>query len=160
MSRIRRLAALTGLAVALSGAAVTVTTAPAYAGTSLSTLEKRAVAATNKERAKVGCKAVRRSGSLTKASRAHSADMVRGNYFGHTSPDGRTFVQRAGAAGHHRPVGENIAWGQRTAAQVIGAWMNSPGHRANILNCTAKTIGVGVARKSNGTLYWTQLFGG
>ena len=85
--------------------------------------------------------------------------MVKRNYFSHTSPDGTTFVTRAKAAGYTSPIGENIAWGYRTPEAVMTAWMNSPGHRANILNCKAKAVGVGLARKADGTPYWTQVFG-
>jgi uncharacterized protein YkwD len=53
---------------------------------------------------------------------------------------------------------ENIAYGQRTAQEVVTAWMNSPGHRANILSSSTTQIGVGAAKKSDGTLYWTQMF--
>ena len=53
---------------------------------------------------------------------------------------------------------ENIASGQRTAAEVMNSWMNSAGHRANILNATYNQLGVGAAKDSNGNLYWTQMF--
>jgi uncharacterized protein YkwD len=55
-------------------------------------------------------------------------------------------------------AGENIAYGQRTAAEVMNTWMNSAGHKANILSQTYTTIGVGVAKTAGGTLYWTQEF--
>jgi uncharacterized protein YkwD len=93
---------------------------------------------------------------LTASAQGHSTDMANQNYFSHTSKDGRTFDQRIKAAGYPRPGGENIAKGQRTAESVMQAWMDSPGHRANIENCDFKTIGVGVDTRG---FYWTQNFG-
>jgi uncharacterized protein YkwD len=81
------------------------------------------------------------------------------NYFSHTGRDGSTFTTRASRAGYNYAIGENIAWGYRTPDAVMTAWMNSSGHKANILNCKAKSIGVGLARKADGTPYWTQEFG-
>ena len=95
-------------------------------------------------------------------ARAHSADMATKGYFDHTSPDGRSPFDRMRAAGYRgNLMGENIAAGQRTAAAVETAWMNSPGHRANILNCGYKVIGIGVATRSSSPygIYWTQDFG-
>jgi uncharacterized protein YkwD len=87
--------------------------------------------------------------------------MATNDYFSHTAPDGSTFVDRAVAAGYPRNEagGENIAMGYRTAADVMDGWMDSEGHRANILNCDFAAIGVGLARDSGGTPYWTQVFG-
>ena len=82
------------------------------------------------------------------------------NYFSHTSKDGRSPWDPHPAQGYHYGSAENIAAGQRTAAAVVSAWMNSTGHRKNILNCSNKAVGVGVSRGS-GTyyIYWTQDFG-
>jgi uncharacterized protein YkwD len=55
-------------------------------------------------------------------------------------------------------AGENIAYGQRTPAEVMNDWMNSPGHRSNIMNPTYTEIGVGLAKNSSGVCYWTQQF--
>src|SRR5947209_19244312 len=85
--------------------------------------------------------------------------MVANNFFSHTGSNGSTFVNRVNAAGYSRPLGENIAWGQRTPAAVMTAWMNSAPHKANILNCAAKALGVGVATKADATPYWPQAFG-
>jgi uncharacterized protein YkwD len=93
---------------------------------------------------------------LTASAQGHSSDMADQNYFSHTSKDGRTFDQRIKAAGYPRPGAENIAKGQRTAAQVMESWMDSPGHRDNILNCSYKAIGVAVDTRG---FYWTQNFG-
>jgi uncharacterized protein YkwD len=68
-------------------------------------------------------------------------------------------VTRAKAAGYSAPIAENIAWGYRDGAQVVTSWMNSPAHKANIVNCKAKAVGVGAAYAANGTPYYTQDFG-
>ncbi|GLZ42986.1 hypothetical protein Acsp05_66100 [Actinokineospora sp. NBRC 105648] len=114
------------------------------------------LAITNDERAKAGCAPLAIDARLNAAGQGHSEDMAAQNYFSHTSLDGRTFVDRAKAAGYPSPGAENIAKGQRTAAQVMSAWMGSSGHRANILNCGLKTMGLGFV--ANG-FYWTQVFG-
>ncbi|MFC4945360.1 CAP domain-containing protein [Pseudonocardia sp. GCM10023141] len=114
------------------------------------------VTLTNQERAKAGCAALRRDDRLDTAAQGHSADMSLQSYFSHDSLDGRTFVTRITNAGYPDPGGENIARGQRTAAEVVQAWMNSPGHKRNILDCTFTTIGVGFDQNGD---YWTQDFG-
>jgi uncharacterized protein YkwD len=121
-------------------------------------LEDQVTALVNTERAKAGCGSVRTDERLRKAARAHSQDMADRDYFSHTALDGRSPWDRAEAAGYSQPIGENIAKGQRTPAAVMDAWMNSDGHRRNILNCDAKAIGVGLAY-DGGTPVWTQLFG-
>jgi uncharacterized protein YkwD len=115
----------------------------------------------NQRRSRAGCGPVRTDERLRAAARGHSRDMATKNYFSHTAPDGSTFVDRAAAAGYPRNQagGENIAMGYRTPADVMAGWMDSDGHRANILNCDFKAIGVGLARDSRGTPYWTQVFG-
>jgi uncharacterized protein YkwD len=115
----------------------------------------------NQERAKAGCGAVRTDERLRAAAGGHSRDMATNDYFSHTAPNDSTFVDRAAAAGYPRDQagGENIAMGYRTPADVMDGWMNSEGHRANILNCDFKAIGVGLARDSGDTPYWTQVFG-
>jgi uncharacterized protein YkwD len=95
---------------------------------------------------------------LARAARAHSADMDHRHYFDHDSRDGRSPWDRIKAAGYPAPGAENIAMGQPTAASVMNAWMNSSGHRANILNCGLKSIGVGVQYDSGGP-WWTEDFG-
>jgi uncharacterized protein YkwD len=114
----------------------------------------------NKERAKVGCTALRTDERLRTAARAHSADMAKQNYFSHVSKDGSTFVDRIARAGYPRQsaAAENIAVGYATAADVVKGWMNSDGHRRNILNCDNKAVGVGLAYRGK-TPYWTQDFG-
>jgi uncharacterized protein YkwD len=115
----------------------------------------------NVARASAGCRALRVDVHLTAAARLHSEDMARHNYFSHTSLDGRSPWDRIRAQGYAYGSAENIAAGQRTPAAVMTAWMNSPGHRANILNCASAAIGVGIGRNSASTygIYWTQDFG-
>ncbi|WP_131740651.1 CAP domain-containing protein [Actinomadura roseirufa] len=123
------------------------------------TLAEQVVALANAERAKNGCAALTSQAGLQAAAQGHSDDMVARNFFSHTNPSGREPGARITAAGYRwSTYGENIAYGQKTPAEVMTAWMNSSGHRANILNCRFKEIGVGVAFKS-GTPYWTQDFG-
>ncbi|WP_018657557.1 CAP domain-containing protein [Actinomadura flavalba] len=119
--------------------------------------EVAVVSLTNKERAKAGCPALRTDARLMTSARRHSADMSAKNYFSHDSQNGDSPWKRMEDAGYRSPGAENIAKGQRTAASVMDAWMKSPGHRANILNCKLKAIGVGMV--SSGGPYWTQNFG-
>jgi uncharacterized protein YkwD len=121
-------------------------------------LEDQVTSLVNAERGKAGCGRVRTNEKLRTAARGHSRDMAERDYFSHDSPDGRSPWDRARAAGYSQPIGENIAKGQRTPASVMVAWMNSDGHRRNILNCDAKAVGVGLAYDGN-TPVWTQLFG-
>jgi uncharacterized protein YkwD len=110
----------------------------------------------NAARSDAGCGALRVDDRLVAAAQAHSDDMAAQDYFSHTSLDGRTFTDRVLAAGYPSPGGENIAQGQQGARAVHDAWMNSEGHRANILNCAFTAIGVGL---HEGTWTWTQNFG-
>ncbi|MEV0185029.1 CAP domain-containing protein [Streptomyces sp. NPDC050625] len=97
---------------------------------------------------------------LTAAAQAHSADMVARDFYSHTAPEGSQPWDRAAAAGSaRRTIGENIACGQRSPAEVVEGWMNSPGHRANILKPGFTHIGVGFAGGGRAGTYWTQLFG-
>ncbi|MGW8633647.1 CAP domain-containing protein [Streptomyces sp. NPDC055793] len=119
------------------------------------------VALTNRERAGAGLRPLAVDAALTRAAQAHSADMVARDFYAHTDPDGGKPWDRAAAAGAaRRTVGENIACGQRSAADVVEGWMNSPGHRANILKADFTHIGVGLAGGGRAGTYWTQLFGG
>ncbi len=114
------------------------------------------LALTNTERAAAGCSPVTLDNRLNKAAQLHSEDMSANNYFSHTGQNGSSFVDRVTAQGHPSPGAENIARGQSSAESVMEAWMNSEGHRANILNCSLTTMGVGVVT-SDWT--WTQVFG-
>lgn len=118
------------------------------------------VTLTNQERATAGCKPLTVNATLTTVAQAHSVDMAKNNYFDHNSKDGKTPFDRMSKAGYgYRMAAENIAMGQPTPAAVMDAWMNSAGHKANILNCGLKQIGIGYALNGNGTPYWTQDFG-
>ncbi|MBA9001267.1 CAP domain-containing protein [Thermomonospora cellulosilytica] len=128
------------------------------AGSGLTSLEARVVELTNQERAKAGCGALRVDRRLVNAARGHSADMAAKGYFSHNSPSGETPWDRMKKAGYPASGGENIAMGYPTAEAVMKGWMNSSGHRANILNCGYKAIGVGVKTGSGGP-WWTQNFG-
>ncbi len=121
-----------------------------------SSLAGQVIDLVNAERADAGCSPVSNESHLAAAAQGHSDDMSARNYFSHTTPEGTTFDQRIRAAGYDKPGAENIAKGQSNAAKVMDAWMNSEGHRANILNCKLKKIGVGVNTKG---MYWTQNFG-
>jgi uncharacterized protein YkwD len=159
LARLARPAVLATAAVAVAAATVAMGASPASAATSLSTLESRAVKATNAARAAHKCAPLRVDGKLTTAARRHSTDMATKNYFSHVSKDGRAFTTRAAQAGYKAASAENIAWGYPTGDEVVKAWLKSPGHRANILNCKNRAVGVGVARKADGSLMWTQIFG-
>ncbi|MEY7979636.1 CAP domain-containing protein, partial [Streptomyces pilosus] len=111
---------------------------------------------TNTERAKAGCGPVKLDDRLARAAQLHSEDMSANDYFSHTGQNGSSFVDRAKAQGHPSPGAENIARGQSSAASVMDAWMNSEGHRANILNCSLNSLGVGVTEND---WTWTQVFG-
>ncbi|MGW4705645.1 CAP domain-containing protein [Streptomyces sp. NPDC004285] len=112
----------------------------------------------NDERAKVGCTPVHADAKLAALAGAFSADMATRGFFDHTDPDGDTPWVRAEQAGVTGMGGENIARGQVDAAAVMASWMNSDGHRANILNCDFTTLGVGVVFGDGGP-WWTQDFG-
>ncbi|MFH8788344.1 CAP domain-containing protein [Streptomyces roseoverticillatus] len=126
----------------------------------LARLTAEVTALTNAERAAAGLRPLAADHRLAAAAQAHSDDMVARDFYAHTSPEGSEPWDRARAAGAPHPgIGENIACGQRGAAEVVQGWMNSPGHRANILKPDFAYIGVGYATGSRAGTYWTQLFG-
>ena len=138
----------------------TPTTKPTTKPVEASTLEAEVVTLTNNYRVANGCGALRIDTRLVAAARAHSTDMVAKDFFSHTGSNGSTFVQREVLAGYSTGASaENIAWGYRSAQDVVTGWINSPGHKANILNCGSVAVGVGLALKADGTPYWTQDFG-
>ena len=154
-------------AVSAATTSLVTATTPATPGGAAATLvapssgpTEQVVALTNAERAKVGCGALVVDGRLAASAQAHSADMAINNYFSHNGRDGQSPFQRIADAGYTFSVAaENIAAGQRTAADVVAGWMNSDGHRANILNCSLTQIGVGFATGGSYGTYWTQDFG-
>lgn len=125
----------------------------------ITALEDEVTALTNAERAAAGCGELRTDERLRTAARGHSRDMADNDYFSHTGLDGSSPTDRAQAAGYDGGVAENIAVGYRTPADVMRGWMNSDGHRNNLLNCSHRVIGVGLAYDSGGRAYWTQNFG-
>jgi uncharacterized protein YkwD len=123
--------------------------------------EAEVIRLSNVERDKAGCDALTLNTALRTAIRLHVEEVgTHGDlYLSHDSDDGRSFVDRAKAQGYDSPGGENVARGQRDAADVMDSWMTSAGHRDNILNCSFKAIGVGMAKGVDGTLVWGQIFG-
>ena len=111
----------------------------------------------NQERAKAGLKALEMDTNLQKAADLRAQEISK--KFSHTRPDGSSFSTVLGEFGiKYKKSGENIAYGYNTAEKVMNAWMNSQGHRANILNSDFEKIGIGVYTDSNGTVYWQQTF--
>jgi uncharacterized YkwD family protein len=126
---------------------------------SVAALEKEVVTLVNAERAKAGLPALKANAELSNVARLKSQDMIDKNYFSHTSPTyGSPFDMMKKFGIKYSAAGENIASGYPTAKAVVDGWMNSPGHRANILSKSFTEIGVGLAKSSNGTSYWTQMF--
>ncbi|MBX0354971.1 CAP domain-containing protein [Bacillus toyonensis] len=129
---------------------------PAEEAKSLSEFEQRVVELTNAERTKQGLPALKIDTELSKVARVKSEDMQKNNYFDHNSPTyGSPFDMMKKFGISYTSAGENIAQGQRTPEEVVQAWMNSAGHRANILNNGFTHIGVGYVESGN---YWTQQF--
>lgn len=121
--------------------------------------QKKVIEIVNKERASMGLHLLSENADLDKVATLKSEDMVKLNYFSHTSPTyGSPFQMLEQFKISYTSAGENIAYGQTTPEEVMKGWMNSPGHRANILNSNFTQIGVGIALKSNGQLDWTQTF--
>jgi len=118
--------------------------------------EQEVVKLVNAERAKVGLSALQEDWELSRVAKYKSQDMHDKNYFDHTSPTyGTPFTMMKNFGIAYKSAGENIAKGQRSAQEVVTAWMNSKGHRANILNKSYTHIGVGYVQDGN---YWTQMF--
>lgn len=122
----------------------------------LSEYEQQVVDLTNQERTKNGLPALKIDQELSKVAREKSSDMQRNNYFSHTSPTyGSPFDMMKQFGITYKAAGENIAKGQRSPEEVVNAWMNSEGHRKNILSANFTHIGVGYVAEGN---YWTQQF--
>ena len=125
-------------------------------GSSQTSYAAQVVSLVNAERAKYGLSALTMDSSVTAAAQVRAGELYQS--FSHTRPDGRscfTALREAGAS--YSGAGENIAYGQRSPEAVMQAWMNSSGHRANILSNKYTKIGVGYTVK-NGVTYWTQMF--
>jgi uncharacterized protein YkwD len=112
------------------------------------------VSALNEHRVSVGCPALEWNGDVAAVAQAHSDDMVERDFFDHTNPDGDSPFDRLLDAGiSYSGAAENIAYGYRTADAVLAGWLDSPGHRANIENCSLTEHGVGLTSS-----YWTHVF--
>lgn len=111
----------------------------------------------NEHRAAAGLAPVKYSAKLSEAAQVRAVEIEKS--FSHTRPDGRYFSTVFAEHGiSYRYSGENIAWGQKSPEEVVNAWMNSAGHRANILNAKFTQLGVGYRQNAKGVNYFTQLF--
>lgn len=122
-------------------------------------IENEVIRLVNVERSKNGLTALRGNWQLSRIARYKAENMRDKNYFSHTSPDyGSPFDMIKNFGISFSAAGENIAMGQQNASSVMTSWMNSTGHRQNILNTGYTEIGVGIAKTSNGSIYWVQQF--
>ena len=134
--------------------------APQCAPPAPPTLQEQVITITNQDRAAYGLGPVSANSALTNAAQAHSNDQAWANTMSHTGTDGSNAAARISRAGYRYSAwGENVAAGYGDPAAVMTAWMNSPGHRANILNGTYTQIGIGLAYATNGTPYFTMELG-
>lgn len=129
----------------------------------LDTLEATVLRLTNEQRTQQGLASLAAQPTLMTIARGRSQDMAVRNYFDHTNPDGKLVFDLMKAAGYvYRSAGENIAYNNypvsSSATEVVKAWMNSSGHRANILNTKYGRLGVGAWVRSDGRIYFTQVF--
>lgn len=111
----------------------------------------------NKQRVNNGRAALKPLTNCERMAQSHAEDMAKNNFFSHTSPTKGSFSRRASTFGVTGSRGENIAYGY-SASSVVSAWMNSSGHRANILNSNYRSSGVGVAVSRSGRPYYVQCF--
>ncbi|MCD8090995.1 MAG: CAP domain-containing protein [Clostridiales bacterium] len=139
--------------------APTETTTAASASSSADTgMAEQILQLVNKERAAAGLSSLTLDSSLNNAAALKAQDMADNNYFSHTSPTYGTPFQMLSSLGiSYKSAGENIAKGQKSAEAVMTAWMNSEGHKTNILSSSYGKLGVGYVNK-NGTAYWVQIF--
>ncbi|CAN5121873.1 hypothetical protein BH11PLA2_BH11PLA2_17080 [soil metagenome] len=125
----------------------------------LSEVEQAVLDATNAERKDKKLEPLKANKLLTEAARAHAANMVKQNKLEHELDD-KTVADRVTAQGYkYGRVGENIAWNQRDAKHVLATWMDSEGHRKNILNADYTELGVAAVKNTKGEIYWVQVFG-
>ena len=124
-------------------------------------MTSQVVTLVNKERASNGLQSLASDSQLAKLAQMKAEDMAKNGYFSHISPTyGSAFDMMKTYGVSYKTAGENIAKGQKTAQSVMNGWMNSSGHRANILKSDYTKIGVGYAKASDGTTYWVQIFKG
>jgi uncharacterized protein YkwD len=131
-------------------------TSEAASKSSKSVLRNSVVHLTNVARASHGCRPLKYNQKLQKAAQGHANDMSKKHYFAHNSANGTIWWKRIMKAGYRDPGGENIARGFSSPSSVVRAWLNSPDHRRNIMNCQFRTIGIGFNTKGD---YWVQDFG-
>ncbi len=121
-------------------------------------LENEVIRLVNVERVKNGRSSLVENTEVSKVARIKSQDFINNNYFSHNSPTYGTPFEMLNSFGiTFTSAAENIASGHKSAAEVMKSWLNSPGHKENILNSKYNQIGVGVAKDKNNNLYWTQL---
>ena len=129
---------------------------------SIASLERRVFDLVNSERTKAGLPALVWLDRVATVSRFHSTNMATNNFFAHVDPQGRRSGKRADQHGvsDWKQIGENIAWvsGNDPAARVVRSWMQSPGHRENILTASYRESGIGLAMAADGKYYFTQVF--
>lgn len=163
MSRIKKIVFAALAAAAFTGAAGAVHldrpvqgSSSVSAGIQSSSAASEVVRLTNSARSQNGYAALVEDGALSEATAVRAREIARS--FSHTRPSGASFSSALSESGvSYLRAGENIASGQKSASEVVNAWMNSPGHRANILNSSYSRIG-SASVNINGTLYWVQLF--
>lgn len=163
MSRIKKIVFAALAAAALTGAAGAVHldrpvqgSSSVSAGIQSSSAASEVVRLTNSARSQNGYAALIEDGALSEAAAVRAREIARS--FSHTRPSGASFSSALSESGvSYLRAGENIATGQKSASEVVNAWMNSPGHRANILNSSYSRIG-SASVNIDGTLYWVQLF--
>ena len=163
MSRIKKIVFAALAAAALTGAAGAVHldrpvqgSSSVSAGIQSSSAASEVVRLTNSARSQNGYAALVEDGALSEAAAVRAREIARS--FSHTRPSGASFSSALSESGvSYLRAGENIASGQKSASEVVNAWMNSPGHRANILNSSYSRIG-SASVNIDGTLYWVQFF--
>lgn len=163
MSRIKKIVFAALAAAAFTGAAGAVHldrpvqgSSSVSAGIQSSSAASEVVRLTNSARSQNGYAALVEDGALSEAAAVRAREIARS--FSHTRPSGASFSSALSESGvSYLRAGENIAYGQKSASEVVNAWMNSPGHRANILNSSYSRIG-SASVNIDGTLYWVQLF--
>ena len=163
MSRIKKIVFAALAAAAFTGAAGAVHldrpvqgSSSVSAGIQSSSAASEVVRLTNSARSQNGYAALVEDGALSEAAAVRAREIARS--FSHTRPSGASVSSALSESGvSYLRAGENIASGQKSASEVVNAWMNSPGHRANILNSSYSRIG-SASVNINGTLYWVQLF--
>jgi uncharacterized protein YkwD len=122
-------------------------------------VQRQVLALVNENRRRGGCDGLTLDRRLIVAANRHAADMARRGYFAHRSPNGQGAGDRVEDAGYDwSRYSENIARGQDSPAEVVNGWMNSPGHRENIMDCRLHQMGVGLAFDRENTAYWVQDF--